>query len=512
MSKKSNPVTPSLKITNKKILDYYNNNKHINIETVNLLIIDLFESVGSASLDNPSIVKDIVRTLSDQTNLLNNMMITNEKTNNEVTKINENLKNDMENIKMLLNNVSSSLISKIYETKDHYISEIKNNLKINNTESLLNLVGLITDKINLILNDIIPQSQSKCYNDIVGRFSKDMLVTLKSLNDKSSDISLDKIGVVIEGKYNNLVMNINNQLNNMITSTEDRLSTNLNQIKDISLKSSILQENLTNDFVTYTNKYNKSSLKGSMAEKVLLKLLEDNYPSSEVIDTTGKTEMGDILLKRAEKVMILFETKNYTTPVKREEVDKFLRDITKNKCNGVFISQTSGIIGKENYQIDIHDNNILIYIHNCDNDISKINIAVNMIDIISSKLVNINNTISLSKETLCKISQEYNRFMNNREMMVVNLKDYYKKTLDQFNDLKLPELQLYLSEHFADNKQNLFICNICNNYQTDNLKSISKHKDHCKIKNSESKQKVKKSPKKKLGKEIDSPTENILEI
>ena len=46
--------------------------------------------------------------------------------------------------------------------------------------------------------------------------------------------------------------------------------------------------------------------------------------------------------------------------VKKDEVDKFLRDVTNKDCHGIFLSQTSGVVGKDNYQIDIHNKNILI--------------------------------------------------------------------------------------------------------------------------------------------------------
>jgi len=72
--------------------------------------------------------------------------------------------------------------------------------------------------------------------------------------------------------------------------------------------------------------------------------------------------------------------------VKREETDKFLRDIENTNYNGIFLSQTSEIVNKTNYQIDIHNNNILIYIHNVDYDQNKINIAINLMDLLSDKI------------------------------------------------------------------------------------------------------------------------------
>ena len=74
----------------------------------------------------------------------------------------------------------------------------------------------------------------------------------------------------------------------------------------------------------------------------------------------------------------------------KEEIDKFIRDVTNNDCSGVFLSQNTGIVGKENFQMDIHNKNILIYIHCVNYDITKINLAINTIDVLYDKIIKIN--------------------------------------------------------------------------------------------------------------------------
>ena len=66
--------------------------------------------------------------------------------------------------------------------------------------------------------------------------------------------------------------------------------------------------------------------------------------------------------------------------------------------------------------------------------------------------------------------------------MINNLKDYYKKTLDNFNDLQLPSLDKFVSKYYANNKKNNVICEICKHYETDNLRSMARHKQSCKNK------------------------------
>jgi hypothetical protein len=74
---------------------------------------------------------------------------------------------------------------------------------------------------------------------------------------------------------------------------------------------------------------------------------------------------GDFMLKRINKPAILIETKDYANNVPKEETDKFIRDVAQQKCNGIFLSQSSGISLKENYQIEFNKAQ-LVYIHNCD--------------------------------------------------------------------------------------------------------------------------------------------------
>ena len=45
-------------------------------------------------------------------------------------------------------------------------------------------------------------------------------------------------------------------------------------------------------------------------------------------------------------------------------IEKFLRDVEHQSCHGILISQKSGISRKQNFQVDIHNGYIVVYIHN----------------------------------------------------------------------------------------------------------------------------------------------------
>ncbi len=126
-----------------------------------------------------------------------------------------------------------------------------------------------------------------------------------------------------------------------------------------------------------------SSNKGKYGEQNLCSILNTMFPSAEVQDTTGTKASGDFLLRRIDKPQILFENKEYKANIDKEEVSKFIRDIDTQNTNGIFLSQYSGITFKQNYQIDLHKGNILIYVQHCEYSPERIRIAIDIIDYLS---------------------------------------------------------------------------------------------------------------------------------
>jgi hypothetical protein len=445
----------TLIIKNERILSFFKNNQQLNIETVLINMIDLLEKMTLSSENNSSMLNNIL-------SLLNNNA------------------SDTKNIISLINNNNEFIKIKMYEMKENYITEIRELLKNKDTENLLNINTLIDktnsqliDKINLLLSEKVSLKNNNELNLLIMKMRDELQ------NDK---LSIDKISEIMDTKYNKILMIVNDNLVN----TENRLSTNINLIKESSTKTELIQTQICDELLKYTNKNKVSSLKGLENENILFDLLTNELPSAEIINTCNKTGMGDFIIKRKDKQSILIETKNYNTNVKKEEVDKFIRDITNNNINGIFISQNTGIVGKDNFQIDIHNKNILIYIHSFNYDPIKIQLAISTIDKLNEKLINIETkNINIPNDLLLEINNEYQKHLLLKENMINNLKDYCKKTLDNFNDLELSSLDNFISKYYANNKKNNLICEICKKYETDNLKSMARHKQSCKNKKNE---------------------------
>lgn len=108
---------------------------------------------------------------------------------------------------------------------------------------------------------------------------------------------------------------------------------------------------------------NNSSRKGKLGESLAMNALIKKYPDWNIENTTGSAHEADLFAYSDKYGKILYEIKTYTTNVGNKEIDKFKNDvITTNSNYGIFISQTSGIVGKKKMDYEKYKDKILIYV------------------------------------------------------------------------------------------------------------------------------------------------------
>jgi hypothetical protein len=400
------------------------------------------------------------------------------------------LKNDMQSKQQ---EHANSIFSNLSSWKNQYIEDTKQLLENNQLSSNEKITqyldrnnNQLIDKTALLLNDAIPKNQSILHQQIVyslKEFNEQVSTdTQKIISSKNSNDALDNFIQTFESKYNTLVQSIQQPLFSVLSSTEERLSKNIEGIREFNSQSLLSQKPVLDDLGDFLGKYNMSSNKGKYGEQNLCAILNNMFPSAEVQDTTGTKASGDFILKRIDKPNILFENKEYKANIDREEVSKFIRDIDTQKTNGIFLSQYSGITFKQNYQIDLHKGNILVYVQNCEYSPDRIRIAIDIIDYLSVKLqeLNIDETNNISKEVLDDINLEYQSFISQKETMIISMKEFNKKMTSQIEDLRLPSLDKYLDSKYAYVKSRSFVCDICNDFVGSNKQSLSAHKRGCK--------------------------------
>jgi enoyl reductase-like protein len=92
--------------------------------------------------------------------------------------------------------------------------------------------------------------------------------------------------------------------------------------------------------------------------------------------------------------------------------------------------------------------------------------AIDVIDILSDRLEDISNIEEdgyvVKKDTLDKINDEFQKFINQKDIIISTIKDMNKKLMSQIEDMKMPNLSLFLNDKYASIQNKQFNCDICN--------------------------------------------------
>lgn len=466
----------SLIVKNKKILDFYSQNPSINFEAVNIIFVDLFEKL-----------------LNDMNSTMNSTI------NSQILSNVDSLKTEIHGLNTSVASLQSDLTNSIYvrlnESKRDYIEEVKNIVHNNQTHTneKINLLmqnnnSQLIDKTNILLNDIVPKSNQENYkllSESLHKFQQSINEETKNL---SQSINKQEYLSSFISNFENKTASMLQPLYTIINASEERINQKLHNIKEDSSTQISVQEQVMKDLSEFLNKYKNSSYKGQFGENQLESVLNQMFPSAEVINSTGTKASCDFRVNRTNFPTILVETKNYDRNVSLDEVKKFIRDIEEQKQHGIFLSQHSGITSKQNFHIDVKNNNILVYVHHVDYNPQTIQIAIDIIDSLSQKISEFEQNdeeISLSTETLDEINKEYSNFIKRKSTLVEIIKDFTKKINIEIDEIKFPSLSKFISNKcgtiFNDENETI-LCNICNQFEATNNKSLSAHQRGCKKK------------------------------
>lgn len=146
------------------------------------------------------------------------------------------------------------------------------------------------------------------------------------------------------------------------------------------------------------------------------------------------------------------------------------------------MSQNGKITTKENFEINVHNGNVLVYVHDVNNDPDKIKLAIDIVDHLKCKLDdmcdgNLTESDTIPKETLDYINLEYQNFITSKTALTKLAKEFNKKLLKQIDDIKLPSLEDYLSSKYSFSSSK-FVCEYCN-FVGKNQQSKSAHLRGC---------------------------------
>jgi hypothetical protein len=339
----------------------------------------------------------------------------------------------------------------------------------------------LLERTHILINELFPKNSESMLREVTG-IIKEFEKTI--INDLSGAQTVTNLFTIFEQKYNYT----QKALQQLLSNNETTIQRSLQDLRDISIKNKQSETLLHEDVSKILQKMENSSSKGRISENLMLNILERLYPSSEIKYVGNQKETGDFILSRKNKCDILIENKNYNSIVKQDEVIKFMRDTEKQNCCGLFVSQKTGITFKENFEIDIQNGNVLLYVHNVNNDSDKIKVAIDVIDAFKTKLDDIqlkpendSNVTEISCESLEDIYREYRNFITQRLQIIKDIKNTMDKTIRQIETLDFPSLDKYLTIKFASSSttRTQILCDNCS-FVAKNKQSLAAHQIKCK--------------------------------
>ena len=462
-----------LTINNKQIFEFYK--KH-NLDFTNMNIIffnilqNLIIDIDSSFDDNISIK------LLNKFNHLDNKI---ENINNSIIKYQ--------------NDFSTMFEFKFNDYTKEYITNLKLILSSNNSEIVTPLIRDYNEKLFEKFSNLLPKNQEILSKDIETHF-KLFNSSLASETNKLLSSSFDKNNI------ENFLKNINQSFNQshstlttLIASSENKIETRINEterkmneIKELTTTNNKSQLILQNNVSEILKKFENGSSKGNISECITYNILLALYPCANIEHIGNELkESGDIILTRHNKPKILIENKDHETKnVPKHEVDKFIRDCEIQNCSGIMFSQHRGITNKENFEIQIHNKNVLLYVHQVNFDKNIIKTAVEIVENFKIKLDEItfeSNDFTIESETLEDINKDFSEYINQKNAMIKLLKDFNEKMANTINEFKMPTLEKYLSSKFAYsfNQNDNITNNICKYCEKFIPKSLAQHLRYC---------------------------------
>lgn len=351
--------------------------------------------------------------------------------------------------------------------KNQNASDSTNNVIMHNIQSAL-------------CSDVVQNHQQ----ELIEKNMSELKSLLKELNnsDKPNTSHTDSIKEYInnfEMKSSMLLQNAQQPIYSFLSSSEDRLQQSISSIK----KETSLDDESRTMLKDISNMLSRLP-QHIIGEDALSKKLTKLYNTADIRNIPNDDEKQVVLMKRFRKPTIHFQSISQDDNVNNEQITQMLSLVSEQNCNGILLSENTGFSGKKDFHIDIHNNNIIVYIHNFTKNDEKLQMGINIVDNFVSRMnevSNVNTTgIHITQDLLEKINNEYQLFISQKTAVVDLLKENQKKVINQMDEIKFPCLDKYLSTKFSAPVATCGLkCDVCKNYSANNLKALAAHKRGC---------------------------------
>ena len=455
-------------ISHPTVVSFYESNPHINIETVNLLLIELIKTASPSG------------GIGDWLSIIPSKSAENDSQQQaELVILQTKLKD-------VIHSISKQIISQYIEAKTDYIREFRSlsgteepnkDFMLENNNKLMRQIECVFSPLSKIKGSGSPIFDKA--TTIRKQFHKIVNANIESIISKYGTDTTKNIA-------KEYLTNFENNSSHMIQTIQQLLSDYLSN-KDSQIDATIQNiKSGTNDEITHSyyrifyeindvlQEFNKSN-----STHPLETLLSQLFTTAAI----SQEDAGYVITRDAHTPIYIEQHTTKDRNINLSEIKSFVKTSQDKSCHGILVSQFTGITSKPNYRIDITNNRILVFIHQMEYSHDKLQIAVDMIDSISMKLsdfyLNAETKYSVPKEILDDINREYQYFILQKETISNALKENYKKVLAQLDEMQFVSLDKFLSARYTSCKKQGFTCDLCNQFHVGTLKGLAAHKRGC---------------------------------
>jgi hypothetical protein len=341
------------------------------------------------------------------------------------------------------------------------LDEIKNTLHSNTTQiqslhnnfsnTQSNIISFIQNKLDSLSNHIKDTTNTDIKNMFLD-MQKQLSTTFDSTNIR---LILENFKDKIENLNSQKLNDLDRKSLDVMTNIQSTLLQSLDS-HSITHKIASIETNLSNINEHFSS---NSSKKGQLAEGILLNILTETFPDSEIIDTSHLPNSGDMQIIKDNKPTILIDSKNYASKtVPKRDLDKFYTDIQQNNCSGILCNSFGGIANKQHFEIDIVDKNILLFIHSHKYDSSVFQLALNIIYNMHEQLKDKQtDSIVINQKLYQNLKIEYNYYLQTFQHHL----EIVKSNVNSLSQLSFTMLDNFFKRKAVNIDFKNFTCHLC---------------------------------------------------
>lgn len=462
-------MSSALTITHPRICEYYRMHPNVNVEEINLRLLEILETCNPP-LSPTGAITSCVASYAQQ----------------------PEWKQRLSELKELFASATQSLMLKFLALSTEYVLELKS--RILDTQP-------ITTSLTSHNNEYIQKCWAVLYSEISETLMRqklsyvyDKMQQMMKQYHKTLQSNLDSVvrsTLGIEHMLPEYIQNYETNTGNLVQSIHQIMMDFVSSKEELANK---LIANGQSPQLTRLN-YEIQEIIQSLRTPLLAQyqshpsietLLSQLYPTSSVsiYMENEQTHYGYTVLRATNQPTLYIQSMDIKDRnVSLEETKQFTRTIQELNVNGVFISQNTGITSKPNYHIDIINNKVVVFLHQMNYSHEKLQIAIDMVDHIHSKLCEFNmtpeNRHSIPKEILEDINREYQSFIQQKETILNYVKESNRKLIGHLEEITFPQLDVFLLTKFASCKKQGYTCDLCHQFNVGTLKGLAAHKRGC---------------------------------